>query len=234
VSNRSNRSVVTLVIAYAVTLIACQQPEQASAEASGAVPDTEDDSVMYALGMILGNSLRQFSLSEEELKWVQAGLAAQALGREAAVNPDDYGPQLQKLQRERTQGAAIELSEATKAFLEAEGAKEGAKVFESGLIMQEITPGDGPSPSPTDTVEVHYHGTLQDGTVFDSSVDRGTPARFPLNRVIPCWTEGVAKMKVGGKSRLICPPGIAYGARGSGKIPPNAPIVFEVELLSIE
>ena len=94
--------------------------------------------------------------------------------------------------------------------------------------------GLSPCAGATDTVSVHYHGTLVDGTVFDSSVDRGTPARFPLNRVIPCWTEGVTKMKVGGKSRLICPPQIAYGARGAGKIPPNAAIVFEVELLEIE
>jgi len=84
-------------------------------------------------------------------------------------------------------------------------------------------------------VEVHYHGTLADGTVFDSSVDRGRPARFPLNRVISCWTEGVQMMKVGGKARLVCPPAIAYGSQGTpgGPIPPDATLTFEVELLQI-
>ena len=87
--------------------------------------------------------------------------------------------------------------------------------------------------SATNVVEVHYHGTLEDGTVFDSSVDRGKPARFPLNRVIDCWTEGVQMIKVGGKARLVCPPEIAYGERGAGSIPPNATLTFEVELLQI-
>jgi FKBP-type peptidyl-prolyl cis-trans isomerase FkpA len=95
--------------------------------------------------------------------------------------------------------------------------------------------GTGRSPSATDIVKVHYHGTLSDGKVFDSSVQRGEPASFPLNRVIPCWTEGLQKMKVGGKAKLTCPPGIAYGARGAPPtIPPNATLTFEVELLAIQ
>ena len=95
--------------------------------------------------------------------------------------------------------------------------------------------GSGPSPTATDVVRVHYHGTFPDGQVFDSSVERGEPARFPLNRVIACWTEGVQLMKVGGKAKLVCPPEIAYGARGAPpRIPPNATLHFEVELLAIE
>jgi FKBP-type peptidyl-prolyl cis-trans isomerase FkpA/FKBP-type peptidyl-prolyl cis-trans isomerase FklB len=113
--------------------------------------------------------------------------------------------------------------------------EEGAVRTDSGLIMQEIQPGSGDSPAATDRVSVHYHGTLRDGTVFDSSVERGSPATFALNRVIKCWTEGVQTMKVGGKSRLICPPDIAYGNRGAPpKIPPGSVLVFEVELLAIE
>ncbi len=103
----------------------------------------------------------------------------------------------------------------------------------SGLGYTEIEAGSGASPGPTDTVVVHYHGTFPDGRVFDSSVQRGEPARFPLNRVIPCWTEGLQKMRVGGKAKLVCPPEIAYGARGSGPIPPNATLHFEVELIDI-
>ena len=95
--------------------------------------------------------------------------------------------------------------------------------------------GSGPSPGASDVVQVHYHGTFPDGRVFDSSVERGEPASFPLNRVIPCWTQGVQQMKVGGKAKLVCPPELAYGERGAPPtIPPNATLVFEVELLAIQ
>lgn len=105
----------------------------------------------------------------------------------------------------------------------------------SGLIYRSLKDGTGASPTATDTVRVHYRGTLTNGTEFDSSYGRGQPAEFPLNRVIKCWTEGVQKMKVGGKARLTCPPEIAYGSRGAGSaVPPNATLVFEVELLDIK
>ena len=104
----------------------------------------------------------------------------------------------------------------------------------SGLVFQSLQEGSGQSPLASDTVRVHYRGTLPDGREFDSSYARGTPAEFALNRVIPCWTEGVQMMKPGGKARLTCPPAIAYGERGAGGvIPPNATLVFEVELISV-
>lgn len=105
----------------------------------------------------------------------------------------------------------------------------------SGLQITHLVEGEGESPTAANVVEVHYHGTLADGKVFDSSVDRGRPARFPLRGVIPCWTEGLQQMKVGGKARLVCPPEIAYGSRGTpgGPIPPDATLTFEVELLGI-
>jgi FKBP-type peptidyl-prolyl cis-trans isomerase FkpA len=105
----------------------------------------------------------------------------------------------------------------------------------SGLVYKSIKEGSGASPVATDVVRVHYRGTFPDGKEFDSSYKRGQPAEFPLNRVIKCWTEGVQKMKVGGKAQLVCPPGIAYGERGTpgGPIPPNATLHFEVELLGI-
>jgi len=106
----------------------------------------------------------------------------------------------------------------------------------SGLIYQTTKEGTGPSPTANDTVRVHYRGTLPDsGKEFDSSYSRGEPAEFPLRRVIPCWTEGVQKMKVGGKAKLTCPPSIAYGAAGAPPaVPPNATLVFEVELLAVK
>ncbi len=118
----------------------------------------------------------------------------------------------------------------------ARAAKEpGAVVSASGLVFKSIKDGSGASPKASDTVKVHYRGTFPDGKEFDSSYARGTPIEFPLNRVIPCWTEGVQRMKVGGKARLTCPAAIAYGERGAGggAIPPNATLQFEVELLGI-
>ncbi|RYF68471.1 MAG: FKBP-type peptidyl-prolyl cis-trans isomerase [Comamonadaceae bacterium] len=106
----------------------------------------------------------------------------------------------------------------------------------SGLVYESLKEGTGNSPAPTDTVKVHYRGTFPaDGKEFDSSYKRGEPTEFPLNAVIPCWTEGVGKMKPGGKAKLTCPPAIAYGARGAGGvIPPNATLNFEVELISVK
>ena len=117
----------------------------------------------------------------------------------------------------------------------ATAAKEpGAQVTPSGLVFRSLKEGTGASPQASDKVRVHYRGTFPDGKEFDSSYARGQPAEFPLDRVIKCWTEGVQKLKVGGKARLTCPPGIAYGERGAGgTIPPNATLHFEVELLGI-
>jgi len=120
------------------------------------------------------------------------------------------------------------------AFLEKAAAEPGAIRTPSGLVYRELRPGTGPSPSATDMVTVQYRGTLIDGKEFDSSYARNEPAQFPLNGVIKCWTEGVQRMKVGGKSRLVCPSDIAYGDEGSPPvIPPKATLVFEIELLAI-
>lgn len=120
------------------------------------------------------------------------------------------------------------------AFLDKAAAEPGASRTASGLVYRELKPGTGASPAATDTVTVQYRGTLTDGTEFDSSYKRNEPAQFPLNQVIPCWTEGVQKMKVGGKSRLVCPADIAYGDKGSPPdIPPGATLVFEIELLAV-
>ena len=123
---------------------------------------------------------------------------------------------------------------AQDATLENALKEKGAVRTDSGLIYRSLTEGKGASPTATDTVRVHYRGTFPDGKEFDSSYKRNEPTEFPLNRVIKCWTEGVAKMKVGGKAKLTCPPAIAYGERGAGGvIPPNATLQFEVELLAI-
>lgn len=121
------------------------------------------------------------------------------------------------------------------AALTAMGAQAGApEKTPSGLVYESLKDGGGEKASPDATVQVHYRGTLANGNEFDSSYKRGQPATFPLNRVIPCWTEGVSKMKEGGKAKLTCPPEIAYGSRGAGAaVPPNATLTFEVELLKV-
>jgi FKBP-type peptidyl-prolyl cis-trans isomerase FkpA len=121
-----------------------------------------------------------------------------------------------------------------KDYLDKSATEPGAQKTASGLIYRELQPGTGASPKATDTVRVHYRGTLTDGTEFDSSYKRNEPAEFPLNMVIPAWTEGVQKMKVGGKSCLVCPANIAYGERGAPPvIPGGATLIFEIELLGI-
>jgi FKBP-type peptidyl-prolyl cis-trans isomerase FkpA len=124
---------------------------------------------------------------------------------------------------------------AQDATLTAAAKEDGAVVTATGLVYRAVKEGAGAQPGAADTVKVHYKGTFPDGKEFDSSYSRGKPIEFPLNRVIPCWTEGVQRMKVGGKAKLTCPSAIAYGPRGAGGvIPPNATLVFEVELLGIQ
>jgi FKBP-type peptidyl-prolyl cis-trans isomerase FkpA len=126
------------------------------------------------------------------------------------------------------------LALAQNAVLEAAAKEPGAAVTPSGLIFRSLKDGAGASPAASDKVKVHYRGTFPDGREFDSSYKRGEPIEFPLSGVIPCWTEGVQRIKVGGKAKLTCPPQIAYGQRGAGGvIPPNATLQFEVELLGI-
>jgi FKBP-type peptidyl-prolyl cis-trans isomerase FkpA len=123
------------------------------------------------------------------------------------------------------------------AFSTAFAASSDGKVekLPSGVTVEHLKTGEGPSPKASDVVKVHYRGTLENGKEFDSSYARGEPATFPLSQVIPCWTQGVQKLKVGGKAKLTCPPDTAYGSRGApGAIPPNSTLQFEVELVGIE
>jgi FKBP-type peptidyl-prolyl cis-trans isomerase FkpA len=130
--------------------------------------------------------------------------------------------------------AMAQTAAAPNPVLDAAAKETGAVVTKTGLVYRALKDGSGASPTAADTVKVHYKGTFPDGKEFDSSYARGTPIEFPLGRVIPCWTEGVQRMKVGGKAKLTCPSQIAYGERGAGGvIPPNATLVFEVELLGV-
>jgi FKBP-type peptidyl-prolyl cis-trans isomerase FkpA len=190
----------------------------------------------YGIGFQMGQQLAgaPFKLDVDR---VVEGLRDATSGKQPTVTAAALQAAMQKLQEEAMAGQAAKgqaNAQAGAAFREANGKKPGVVTTASGLQIETITPGNGEAPKATDTVKVHYTGTLIDGTKFDSSVDRGEPISFPLNGVIKGWTEGLQQMKVGGKSRLVIPPDIAYGPGGSGPIPPNATLVFEVELLGIE
>jgi FKBP-type peptidyl-prolyl cis-trans isomerase FkpA len=207
-----------------------------SSAAQAAAPElkTDQDKTLYALGLAIANNLQNFNLSADELAIVEAGMSDSVLGKDKKVDLETFGPKIQDLGRSRMEMVAEKEKDASLAFLEEMAKEKGAERTPSGLVYIPVSEGTGPSPKSTDTVKVNYTGKLRDGTVFDSSVQRGEPATFPLNSVIPCWTEGVQKMKVGGKSKLVCPSDIAYGNRGQGPIKPGATLVFDVELLAIE
>ena len=204
--------------------------------ASAATPEpaTDDQKTLYALGLAVSQSLGSFNLNESELEMVKAGLTDGVLKRPQKVDLQTFGPKISQLQQSRAGAVAEGEKKSGAAFLAKAASEPGATKTESGAVLTTLKPGKGASPKASDTVKVHYHGTLIDGTVFDSSVQRGEPATFPLGQVIKCWTEGVQHMKVGGKSRLVCPANLAYGDRGAPpQIKPGATLVFEVELLDI-
>jgi FKBP-type peptidyl-prolyl cis-trans isomerase FkpA/FKBP-type peptidyl-prolyl cis-trans isomerase FklB len=205
-----------------------------TASAASPEPSNDEQKTLYALGLAISQSLATFSLSEGELEFVKAGMTDGTLNRKAKVDFQIFAPKVQQMQKARASVLAEKEKKAGESFLAKAAAEKGSTRTASGIVITVIKEGKGASPKESDTVKVHYHGTLVDGTVFDSSVQRGEPATFPLGQVIPCWTEGVQKIKVGGKSRLVCPASLAYGDRGAPpKIRPGATLVFEVELLDI-
>jgi FKBP-type peptidyl-prolyl cis-trans isomerase FkpA len=196
--------------------------------------ETDEQKAMYSLGYLISGNLRGFELTDAELAVVKAGRTDGVQNKKAQVDPQNYMQKLQELQTTRMAAAATREKEAGTAFIAKAAAQKGAEKLASGMVIVPMKEGTGASPTATDTVKVHYHGTLMNGEVFDSSVQRGQPIDFPLTGVIPCWTEGVQKIKVGGKAKLVCPSNLAYGDRGSPpKIGPGATLIFEVELLDI-
>jgi FKBP-type peptidyl-prolyl cis-trans isomerase FkpA len=176
--------------------------------------------------------LSQFDLSPAEVELVKKALTDAAAGK-PAIEADAWMPKVQSLAQSRGSRVAEKQKASSAAYLEKCAAEPGAVKTASGLVYRDLKPGTGASPKATDTVKVNYRGTLINGTEFDSSYKRNQPLEFALNRVIPCWTEGVQKMKIGGRARLVCPSGIAYGDAGQGSIPGGATLIFEIELLGI-
>ena len=201
---------------------------------------SDDQKTLYAMGFIAGQQFAQFKFTPEEFAALSKGMAAACENKKPEIPVEAFQARINpfleaKVAQARVAnvGVAQSRKSADAPALAKAAAEPGATTLASGTIHQVLKNGSGPSPKATSTVSVHYEGKLVDGTVFDSSIQRGQPAEFALNGVIPCWAEGVARMKVGEKARLTCPSDAAYGDQGTGPIPPGATLIFEVELLKI-
>jgi FKBP-type peptidyl-prolyl cis-trans isomerase FkpA len=225
-----------------VLAFGCQKKAEGpeTAKAGPKALATDDEKAVYAMGAMMGREvnarIKPMGLSPAEMEILQRALADATAGRPSEVDLDVAGQKLlPPFLAARQTKAAIEEKERAKVFQDAAAKEDGAAALPSGLILRSLSPGKGPSPKATDTVRVHYQGTLIDGTEFDSSVKRGQPVEFALNSVIPCWGESLQRMKVGEKARIVCPSDMAYGDQGRPPvIPGGATLVFEVELLGIK
>lgn len=233
-----NRTSAVPALVLTVLLAGCQKDAGANppvaAPAAAVEPKTDDEKTLYAMGIVMGRNLTALGLSAAELDMLKVGMTDEALGKEKKVKLEEFGPKIQAFAQGRAGALAAKEKQASESFLATAAAAKGAQKKPSGLIYTEVLAGTGASPTATDTVKVHYTGKLVDGTVFDSSVERGQPAEFRVGGVIPCWQEGVQLMKKGGKAQLVCPSDIAYGDAGSPpQIKPGATLVFDVELLDV-
>jgi len=244
--SRSAPIAVAASLLVGIAIAAAQAPSQppaspspAPAAAPAAAPAgdaaggmTEDEKTLYTLGLMLGRNLPAWSLTPAEMAVVTRGMTDMATGGTQLVDLNTYMPKVQQMSKDRATARAAAEKAKSEPFIAAAAKEPGAVTSPTGLVYRSLQEGTGAAPALTDLVKVHYTGTLIDGKVFDSSVQRGQPAEFPLNGIIPCWTEGLQKMKVGGKAKLVCPASIAYGDQGRpGVIPPGATLVFDVELL---
>lgn len=201
---------------------------------------TDIEKMSYALGMNIAGNISELPLEIDSAALVKA-LQTVLAGEEPALAQEEYAQNMQKFQQEVQSAGQKAMKEAAennraagKEFLAANAKKDGVKTTASGLQYMVLAEGNGPKPAKTSKVRVHYTGTLIDGKVFDSSVQRGEPAEFGLNQVIAGWTEGLQLMSTGAKYRFFIPAELAYGDRGApGAIPPCAALIFDVELLAI-
>ncbi len=192
------------------------------------------DKISYALGMNIAQNLAHSGLEEVSIEDFTKGLTAIIKNEEPAMSVQEANELLQQFFSELEKKKFEANIEEGKNFLAENSKKEGVVTLASGLQYEVVTQGEGATPKATDTVRCHYHGTLIDGTIFDSSVQRGEPAEFPVNGVIQGWVEALQLMKEGDKWRLFVPSNLAYGERGAGgAIGPHTTLIFEVELISI-
>jgi FKBP-type peptidyl-prolyl cis-trans isomerase FkpA len=210
------------------------KPAAKKAAAPGEAFKTEDERTFYAYGYRVGQNLASTTPSAAEANAIAQGLRDAITGKPEAVPMAVYLPKVGDMAQKRLSAKADIVKAKGREFAETFSKEDGVKPIPMGGFIKTLTEGSGAAPSADDTVKVHYRGTLLDGTEFDSSYKRNEPATFPLKNVIPCWTNGVAMMKVGGKSKLVCPSEVAYGDQGHPPtIPGGSTLIFEVELLDI-
>ena len=214
-----------LVLSLSFTLSACAEQKS--------LPTDEDGKMFYFLGTALSRNILALELTESEVDYVVQGLRDAMSGSAMELDEAVYGERLNTLAQTRMAARAEDEGALARAYVQKMASEEGARTTESGIVIREIVAGTGPQPEADSVVKAHYHGTLRDGSVFDSSVDRGEPFEASLGRVIPCWTEAIQTIKVGGKSKITCPSELAYGPNGSGPIPGGAALTFDVELIDI-
>ncbi|HNQ13176.1 MAG TPA: FKBP-type peptidyl-prolyl cis-trans isomerase [Bacteroidia bacterium] len=223
-----------LLIAAAIVLSGTVMAQKNSKQSETMKFENKNDSVSYSLGISIGNNLQQSGFDQLNFELVKKGMSDTYAGSGAMDINAANGIVQGYMQAKKSESANKNKAEGDK-FLAETKKKDGVKSTESGLLYEVLKVGTGEKPGPTDKVKTHYHGTLIDGTVFDSSVDRGEPISFPVNGVIAGWTEALQMMPVGSKWKLYIPGNLAYGERGAGgSIGPNATLIFEVELLEIE
>jgi len=210
-------------------LVVCMTPLHAEVDL-----DNEDQRFSYGLGMMIGERVTK-RYGEVDYDALMEGLKASHEGKETGITIEDAMKGLQAREQVLASRKSAAARAAGVSYLAKNRDKEGVTVTDSGLQYEVLEAGDGPKPSATDRVSVHYRGTLLDGTEFDSSYSRGNPAEFALNGVIPGWTEGLQLMNTGSKYRFVIPSDLAYGERGAGgDIGPGETLIFEVELLEIK
>ena len=197
---------------------------------------TADDKAFYVFGYTVARNWEALNLSKAEAEIVKKGVADALAGAKPLVPLQDYAPRIQSLVQTRPPLAAAARAKKDQPVLDKAAKEKGAQVSTTGLVYIPVQEGTGASAKPTDVVKVQYRGMLADGTEFDSSYRRGQPAEFPLDKVIPCWSEGAQKMKTGGKAKFVCPASIGYKDKGApqGGIPGGAVLIFEVELLEVK
>ncbi len=198
--------------------------------------ESDEQKILYTIGVALSRSLGNYDLTPADVAFVQRGLADGVLGRTPEIDLEAFGPRIDDYLAQRKSAAIDKEKEAGRLFRESVAGERGAVPLDSGVIYFEQQPGSGAAPQATDTVRVHYRGTLRDGTLFDTSREEGgEPATFALSGVVPCFSQGILRMRVGGTSKLVCPPETAYGDTGFPPlIRPGATLVFELELLEIQ
>jgi FKBP-type peptidyl-prolyl cis-trans isomerase len=217
-----------------LTLGACAKPPGEEVRPAVDAGMTEEHRTLYALGAALANNLRELDLNDEERRVVRAGFEDAVAGEAIRVDVATEMPRIQALQERRQLAAIAERRKQGAAFIEQQLLEAGTEKSASGLAYRELTRGQGRQPSEHDMVTVHYEGSLIDGEVVDSSRKRGKPTQFRVNGVIACWKEALLKMRVGGRSQIVCPPELAYGNGGSPPaIPPAATLRFDIELLDL-